>query len=206
MNLNAEHRHKIVEAIMADVPFIDYSQMMKDYVQAEAVKLLPPEVRAVYDNEALRPYLACQSLSVSGTVPNPGSIFWRRPYDTDKSADAYSSHFTLYLDRAHWNGEFEPLTKELMAKVKEQCREWHRLAVKQGEERDAMRQKLQTILRGIRSLKQAKTMLEPELHKYLPPEPPKDNAQKAAQASTALVPYVVANLREMGWPKDKEAV
>ena len=69
-----------------------------------------------------------------------------------------------------------------------------------------MRQKLQTMLRGIRTLKQAKTLLEPELHKYLPPEPPKDPAQKAAQASTALVPYVVANLREMGWPKDKETV
>jgi len=45
-------------------------------------------------------------------------------------------------------------------------------------------------------------LLEPELHKYLPEEPPKD--MKPAQASTALVPYVVAGLREMGWPKDKE--
>ena len=27
----------------------------------------------------------------------------------------------------------------------------------------------------------------------------------AMQASTALVPYVVASLREMGWPKDKGA-
>jgi hypothetical protein len=29
---------------------------------------------------------------------------------------------------------------------------------------------------------------------------------KPAQASTALVPYVVAGLREMGWPKDQEEV
>jgi hypothetical protein len=57
------------------------------------------------------------------------------------------------------------------------------------------------MLYDIRTLKQAKTLLEPELHKYLPEEPPKE--PKSAQASTALVPYVVAGLREMGWPKDK---
>jgi hypothetical protein len=60
------------------------------------------------------------------------------------------------------------------------------------------------MLYDIRTLKQAKTLLEPELHKYLPEEPPKE--PKPAQASTALVPYVVAGLREMGWPKDQEEV
>ena len=68
-----------------------------------------------------------------------------------------------------------------------------------------MKQKLYTMLACIRTLKQAQTLLEPELHKYLPEEPPKDPAQKSAQASTALVPYVVANLREMGWPKEAGA-
>jgi hypothetical protein len=79
-----------------------------------------------------------------------------------------------------------------------------RLAEEQGKACRSMRDKLTTMLRGIRTLKQAKALLEPELHKYLPVEPPKDEAQKAAQASTALVPYVVANLREMGWPKEDQ--
>ena len=77
------------------------------------------------------------------------------------------------------------------------------LAETQAKARESMREKLFTMLAGIRTLKQAKTLLEPELHKYLPAEPPKADA-KAAQASVALVPYVVDALKEMGWPKTKE--
>jgi hypothetical protein len=77
-----------------------------------------------------------------------------------------------------------------------------RAAEEQWRARRSMEEKLEAMLRGIRTLKQAKTLLEPELHKYLPEEPPKD--MKPAQASTALVPYVVAGLREMGWPKEDQ--
>jgi hypothetical protein len=95
-------------------------------------------------------------------------------------------------DRAFLMGVQEPLAA--LAKAAEE----------QWKARSSMEDKLKTVLAGIRTLKQAKTLLEPELHKYLPVEPPKGDAQKAAQASTALVPYVVANLREMGWPKEDQ--
>ncbi len=89
-----------------------------------------------------------------------------------------------------------------MAEVHEQMYELAKKAEEQWKARSSMGDKLRMMLYDIRTLKQAKTLLEPELHKYLPEEPPKE--PKAAQASTALVPYVVAGLREMGWPKDQE--
>ena len=92
--------------------------------------------------------------------------------------------------------------QELVTEVQGPLADLSRAAEEQWKARRSMEEKLEAMLRGIRTLKQAKTLLEPELHKYLPEEPPKD--MKPAQASTALVPYVVAGLREMGWPKDQE--
>jgi hypothetical protein len=201
MQLNKTHKATIAVRIMDDVPKIDYPKIIREYVQATAAELMPPEVRAIYDNEATRPYLACQFLVVSGTsCPSPGAIYWRR-----KSESATCHYETLYLNRPHWHGDLDPLTDELLKKVHKDVLGWVNDAEKQAKERSSMHTKLNTMLKGIRTLKQAKTLLEPELHRYLPEEPPKDPALKAAQqASTALVPYVVANLREMGWPKDQE--
>jgi hypothetical protein len=88
-----------------------------------------------------------------------------------------------------------------VSEAHDQIYELAKAAEEQWKARRSMEDKLKTVLAGIRTLKQANTLLEPELHKYLPAEPPKD--MKPAQASTALVPYVVAGLREMGWPKEE---
>jgi hypothetical protein len=106
----------------------------------------------------------------------------------------------VYAERTHNNiGEED---RKLVVDVKSQLDELARAAEAQWKARCSMEGKLFTMLASIRTLRQAKTLLEPELHKYLPEELPK--SRKPAQGSTALVPYVVANLREMGWPKDKE--
>lgn len=202
MQLSKTHKDQIVRDIMKDVPEVDYSQKIREYLQAEAVKLMPPEVRAVYDNVELRRFLGCVQTSVS--APHYSGyevIFFCGNHD---EAVMYAP--TLYLSKVGWNDRLSPLTKTFLDNVTVHVSE---LAVKAGEQnkvRDSMRQKLQTMLKGIRTLKQAKTLLEPELHKYLPAEPPKDPAQRALQASTAVVPYVVASLRELGWPKAEEAV
>lgn len=202
MQLNKTHRETMVSRIMNDVPRINYPKLIREYVQTTAANLMPPEVRAIYDNEATRPYLACQFLSVGGAnCHSPGAIYWRR-----KSAAATCHYETLYLNRPHWNTNLDPLTDKLLQQVQTVVLGWINEAEKQAKARSSMETKLHTMLLGIRTLKQAKEMLEPELHKYLPVPPPKDPAQKAVQASTALVPYVVANLREMGWPKAEDAV
>ena len=54
MNLNKGHKYDIVRDIMKDVPQIDYKKKIREYVQAEAVKLMPAAVLAV-DRLSRRP-------------------------------------------------------------------------------------------------------------------------------------------------------
>jgi hypothetical protein len=195
MQLNKTHKAEIINKIMADIPRTDYAKIINGIVQAKACELMPDEVRAVYDNEDTRQFLSQRHCTAyGGYTGGVGYVYWG-----GKFADS-----TLYLDRPHYNDSDDAATKKLLAEVRVPVNECVRLAEEQGKARRSMQDKLTTMLAGIRTLKQAKDMLEVELHKYLPVEPPKDAAQKAAQASTALVPYVVANLREMGWPKDQE--
>lgn len=200
MQLSKTHKEQIVNAILKDVPVVDYAEMINDYLQAEAVKLMPPEVRAIYENVELRRFLGSVQTSISAPYFSAyGAIFF---CGDSGSPVTYSP--TLHLSNPSWNGSLSPLAKTFMDNVTVHVTELAAKGEAQAKARNAMRQKLMTMLQGIRTLEQAKTLLEPELHKYLPVEPPNDPAQKAAQASTALVPYVVSSLREMGWPKDQE--
>lgn len=195
MQLNKSHKAMIVNNIMADIPQTDYGKIITGIVQAKACELMPDEVRAVYDNEDTRQFLNQRHCTAYGEYTGGvGYVYWGGKF----------AKGTLYLNRPHYNDNDDAVTKKLLAEVRVQVDHCIRLSEEQSKAFRSMRDKLTTMLRGIRTLKQAKTLLEPELHKYLPVEPPKDEAQKAAQASTALVPYVVANLREMGWPKEDQ--
>lgn len=189
MNLNKTDKATIVRKIMADIPKIDYSVQAQALLQAKAVERMPAEVRAIYDNPELRRWLATRYVTrqhhISGFY-----VFWQ-------SKNGHSDW--LRASRGELNSD--PEDREILTEIQKPLAELARAAEQQWKARRSMEEKLQTMLDGIRTLKQAKTLLEPELHKYLPEEPAKDN--KPAQASTALVPYVVANLREMGWPKDE---
>jgi hypothetical protein len=195
MQLNKNHKAEIINKIMEDIPRVNYAQIISDTVQAKARDLMPEEVRVVYDNVATRKFLSKRHCVAYGDYTGGiGYVYW----------GAKTTHDTLYLNRLHYHDGDDDLTKKLLAEVRVAVGDAVRCAEDQGKARNSMREKLYTMLVGIRTLKQAKALLEPELHKYLPVEPPKDEAQKAAQASTALVPYVVANLREMGWPKEDQ--
>jgi hypothetical protein len=191
MNLNKTHKAKIVRDIMADIPMVDYTAKAHSLLQAKAIEKMPPEVRAVYDNPDLRPWLAVRFASTPSHISG-SYIIWQREW-----LEGIGS--TLYAYRIHHNGAAED--RAFLMEVQEPLAALAKAAEEQWKARRSMEEKLETVLRGIRTLKQANTLLEPELHKYLPAEPPKD--MKPAQASTALVPYVVAGLREMGWPKEE---
>jgi hypothetical protein len=192
MNLNKTHKTRIVRDIMADIPAVDYAGIINGIVQAKAYDLMPAEVKVVYDNEDTRKFLARRHcVAYGGYTGGIGSVYWCAKTSTD----------TLHLNRPHYNDDDGEPTKELLAEVRVAVDKAVRRAEEQWKARRSMEDKLKTVLAGIRTLKQANTLLEPELHKYLPAEPPKD--MKPAQASTALVPYVVAGLREMGWPKEE---
>jgi hypothetical protein len=189
MNLNKTHKARIVRDIMADIPMIDYAAQAQALLQAKAIEKMPAEVRAVYDNPDLRHWLATRYAS-NHTHLSGSYIFWQ----CKNGAGDW-----LYVSRCGRNGD--PEDRELVTEVHESLTELAKAAEEQWKARSSMEDKLRMMFYDIRTLKQAKTLLEPELHKYLPEEPPKE--PKSAQASTALVPYVVAGLREMGWPKDK---
>jgi hypothetical protein len=192
MNLTKGHKADIVKKIMADIPRIDHTAQAHALLQAKAVEKMPPEVRAIYDKPELRRWLAARFATHANHLGG-GNIIWQREGD-------HGHGTSLYAYRIHYNSAAED--RELVTEVQGPLADLSRAAEAQWKARWSMEEKLEAMLRGIRTLKQAKTLLEPELHKYLPAEPPKD--MKPAQASTALVPYVVAGLREMGWPKDKE--
>ena len=195
MRLTKAHKRTIVRKIMEDIPRKDYGKIINDIVQAKAYDLMPNVLKAVYDNEDTRSFI-CRVYCVaygefSGSV---GHIHWM----------TVGGGHSLYINRAHYHSDDSALTKKLLEDIKSPVDKALRRAEEQGRSRRSMEQKLTTMLAGITTLRHAKTLLEEELHKYLPVEPPKTEAQKAAQASTALVPYVVANLREMGWPKEDQ--
>jgi hypothetical protein len=194
MNLNKGHKAKIVRDIMADIPAVDHTAQAHALLQAKAIEKMPPEVRAVYDKPELRRWLALRFATHANHLGG-GNIIWQREGE-------YGHGTSLCAYRFHYNSAAED--RELVTEVQGPLADLSRAAEEQWKARRSMEDKLKTVLAGIRTLKQAKTLLEPELHKYLPEEPPKD--MKPAQASTALVPYVVAGLREMGWPKDQEEV
>jgi hypothetical protein len=194
MNLNKTHKARIVRDIMADIPQIDHTAQAHALLQAKAIEKMPAEVRAVYDKPELQRWLAVRFATHANHLKS-SYIVWQR-----EGREAVGG--SLYAYRIHYNNTAED--RELVTEVQGPLADLSRAAEEQWKARRSMEDKLKTVLAGIRTLKQAKTLLEPELHKYLPEEPPKD--MKPAQASTALVPYVVAGLREMGWPKDQEEV
>ena len=195
MNLNKAHKSDIVRDIMKDVPQIDYKKKIREYVQAEAVKLMPAAVLALYNDEGLRPFV--MNIRIYGRYYGStgsgdcGFIHW---LSTDPN-----TYRTLYLTSSD---QYDPLTQTLKANVREAVLGFCDAAVKQDKDRGSMKEKLQSMLLPIRTLKQAKTLLEADLHKYLPVEPPK--GEKATTTGVALVPYVVDSLKEMGWPKKVE--
>ena len=192
MNLNKADKAAIVAAIMADVPVCDYRKMIRDYVQDEAVKLMPAAVLALYNDEGLRPFVTTIRIygRYHGSSGDCGFIHWM---STDPN-----TYRTIYLTNS---GDHDPLTKTLKDNVRQGVLGFCDAAEKQVKDRDSMKEKLDRMLLPIRTLKQAKTLLEADLHKYLPVEPPKG---EKATTGVALVPYVVDSLKEMGWPKKVE--
>ena len=192
MNLNKTHKAQIARDIMADIPKIDYSAQAHALLQEKAIEKMPAEIKAIYDNPELRRWLPTRRVEFVSRLSGY-SIFWHRTSD-----DVSYGNATLRAYKVHYNSA--PEDQELVAEVQDQLAYIAKKAEAQWKARCSMEDKLKAVLAGVRTLKQAKTLMEPELHKYLPEEV---TVERQKLASTALVPYVVAGLREMGWPKDK---
>lgn len=57
MRLTKYLKEAFVRAAMDDVPKIDYQEKIISMIIAEAVRQLPPKVRAIYNDKSLRGFL-----------------------------------------------------------------------------------------------------------------------------------------------------
>lgn len=77
MKLTNTIRDAFVRAAMQDVPSVDYDEQIRFLVLADIVTQLPPKVRAVWDDPALRAWVNTNWTvrgSMSVTVPSPGRM------------------------------------------------------------------------------------------------------------------------------------
>ena len=75
MKLTNYHREAFILSVMNDVPSVEYQDLYKAAVLADAVGQLPPKVRAVWDNKDLRHYLRVYTIypvTGAGGVTVPG--------------------------------------------------------------------------------------------------------------------------------------
>ncbi len=75
MKLTNHHRDTFVKAAMLDVPYVDYKEQARALFVKTMVAKLPPKVRALWDDNELRPYVkthqACVLFcSVSAPAPS----------------------------------------------------------------------------------------------------------------------------------------
>lgn len=74
MRLTSSMRQAFIRSIMDDVPQIGYDEQIEKLVRATAAELLPPKVRAVWDDKELRGWIETTSFYHGGVhihlVPN----------------------------------------------------------------------------------------------------------------------------------------
>ena len=74
MKLTNSMREAFVRSAMNDVPTIDYSEKIRSAAMKLAIAGLPPKVRAIYQDEALRGFVASYYRNVAGVHMNlPGA-------------------------------------------------------------------------------------------------------------------------------------
>jgi hypothetical protein len=61
MKLSNYHRQTFVDAVMNDVPYIEYSEQARTLICAEAASQLPAEIKKIYDNKESRGWLVAST-------------------------------------------------------------------------------------------------------------------------------------------------
>lgn len=67
MRLTQYQRDAFLRAVMDDVPAVDHGEQIRVLVQDAALAAMPPKVRAIHRDKALRGYLCTSNINVGGT-------------------------------------------------------------------------------------------------------------------------------------------
>lgn len=148
MKLTKTAREIFLNNVMADVPFVDYEQQIEEAVRKEFVDKLPPAVRRVWDDAALRSYIETRVVSL--------------PRASDEAFVGYVYVPCLSDERYEYapNNEVQRLVK---------------LNTAQKELRNALMTKLQAVASSCTTDKALREAL-PEFAKYVPSDTPTDRS------------------------------
>lgn len=173
MKLNQYQKRTIINAIMNDVPQIDYTAQAQAIMMARSIELLPPGVKAFHER---------------GNGDWLKTMEVRAPYVRD---DAATAHLSQVFNEFFWltivgvepsplkAEDFEPLIP---------------LAHAQAEQRTARRAIFDQVTANVNSCSTDKALINrfPEFERYLPKV---DSATANLPAETSLI----TNLMQLGW-------
>lgn len=169
MRLNQYDKKAFVDAVMADVPKVNYNQQVKTMVENYYIENLPFAVRAIYDVPELRKYIGVNTFNTPS-----------RFHDVAIVNPEWTS----------WNKAPDELKDRIVALAE--------LNDQQNSVRNQLQERLEGIIAGCSSLKQAQERL-PEFLKYLPAD-----RNGSITVNLPAISGLVADLTKAGWPKAKE--
>jgi len=181
-------RSNILHAIMKGLPNKNYVADIYALVQGTIVEFMPTEVRTMYDNPDLRPYLATCRLDVaSGNAHVP----MYKGGDNFDVIIGVKSSIKVRMDDADSIGRMPEgsLYRALVTRVANSGLVTAYFA--QEDLRRDVEKRLRANLDQATTIKKLYEVLEPELHQYIP-------KYTAAASLPACVAPVVDDLRKLG--------
>lgn len=70
MRLNKYHKDAFVEAVLQDLPTVDYDEIAQKLVREAVIEKMPAKVRAVYDDKDVRHWLQKEWIGMPGSLQN----------------------------------------------------------------------------------------------------------------------------------------
>lgn len=163
MRLTNEIRESIVRKAIANLPAADYKSLITETVQNAVIDAMPPEVRAVWDNETTRRYLVAAYVEIKDGnrhVVSAEGILGISGADL-----RYCKELTVYMDHAT-QGIVRPITAKIAAALHASG---HVAAYQRDKDRLAnVKSRLTSALASVTTVKRLFDVLEPELHNLIP--------------------------------------
>ncbi len=184
--LTNEMRDSIMTKIMKGLPNVDYVAQIKTLVQDTIIEFAPKQVQELYADEATRAYLQASYAEVrDGSRRIDGLGYWSGVYgltreltiQMDERSEAVMKEGTMYHS-IYWRLKNSGLVEKYKL---------------QEELRKSVRQRLKANLAAATTVKRLYTVLEPELHGYIPV------VVESKSNLPACVAPVVDDLKKLGF-------
>jgi hypothetical protein len=163
VRLTNEIRESIVRRAIANLPVVDYKSLIAETVQNAVIDAMPPEVRAVWDNETTRRYLISARVEIKDG--NRCIMYADRVLGISSAELRYGNELAVYMDGAT-QGIARPIAAKIAAALHASG---HVAAYQRDKERLAnVKSRLTSALASVTTVKRLFDVLEPELHHLIP--------------------------------------